>query len=65
MDISGIASAGSAMAQAQTGDAVAILVMKKALEMQAQGALQLVQAAAQSGAANNPAHLGQNVDIRA
>jgi len=60
MDISGIASAGSTLAQAQTGDAVAVLVMKKAMELQAASALQLIQAAT-----SNPEHLGQSIDIRA
>lgn len=63
MDISGIGSLSSALSAAQTGDAVSILVMKKAMEVESQGALQLVQAAAQAGV--NPANLGQNVDVKA
>lgn len=61
MDISGIGSLSSAMSAAQTGDAVAILVMKKAMEIEGQGAMQLVQAATQT---SNPAHLGQSVDVK-
>lgn len=62
MDISGLASAASAASQAQTGDAVAIAVLKKATEIQEDSALQLLQALPQ---VNNPPHLGNSVDIRA
>ena len=47
MDISNVASVAayaSAVSQAQVGDAVAISVLKKALDIQAQGAMQLIQA---------------------
>ena len=64
MDVAGIGSLSSALSATQTGDAVSILVMKKAMEMQGQGALALVQAAAQTSAAN-PGNLGQNVDVKA
>lgn len=63
MDIAGVASLSTALSQAQTGDAVSTLVLKKAMEIQAQSALQLLQAVPQPG--NNPAHLGQNVDVTA
>lgn len=63
MDVPGIGSLSSALSAAQTGDAVAVLVMKKAMELEGQGALQLVQAAAQATA--NPPNLGQNIDVKA
>ncbi|HPU80161.1 YjfB family protein, partial [Accumulibacter sp.] len=53
MDVSGIASVATEMSQARTVDAVQIAVLKKALDIQAQGAMQLVEAAAQV-IPNNP-----------
>ncbi len=52
MDISSVGSVSSALSQAKTGDAVAITVLKKAMELQAQGALQLIQALPQPAAIN-------------
>jgi hypothetical protein len=63
MDVSSIGSASAALSQAQTGDAVATLVMKKAMDIQAQSALQLLQALPQ--VANNPPNLGNSIDVRA
>jgi hypothetical protein len=52
------------MSQARTGDAVSVTMLKKALDLQGQAALQLLQAATQSmPAANNPPHLGNNINI--
>lgn len=62
MDLASVATLSSAMSQAQTADAVATLVLRKALDFQAQSALQLLQAVP---AANNPPHLGNAVDVRA
>lgn len=65
MDISStssVSSATSALAQAKTGDAVGISMLKKALDIQAQSAVQLIDAAAQAGK-SNPPHLGQQVDV--
>lgn len=62
MDVASIASLSTEMAQARTSDAVAMLVLKKTLDLQAESALQLLQAVP---AANNPPHLGNAVDIRA
>ena len=63
MDVSSVASLSSSVAQMKTGDAVGISVLKKAMEIEAQGALQLLQAL--PPAANNPPHLGNKVDVRA
>ncbi|PKO87796.1 MAG: putative motility protein [Betaproteobacteria bacterium HGW-Betaproteobacteria-12] len=63
MDVGSIGSLSTALSQARTGDAVAVLVMKKAMDVQAQSALQLLQALPQP--ASNPANLGNSVDVRA
>lgn len=61
MDIAGMGGLSSAVAQAGTGDAVGTLVLKKALDMQAQSAVQLIQALPKP---SNPSHLGNGVDVR-
>lgn len=66
MDVTAIASLATEMSQARTADAVSTAVLKKALDLQAQGAAQLVQAATQSmQAINNPPHLGNRIDLMA
>jgi hypothetical protein len=44
MDVSAIASAATALSQARVADAAGTLVLKKALDIQAASALQLLQA---------------------
>lgn len=61
MDISGIAAVATGLSQAQTANSVQLAVFKKALDVEAQGALQLVQAAAQV-IGSNPANMGNQVD---
>jgi len=61
MDISGIGKIPTTVSQAGTGDAVAISVMKKTLEIQAQNAAQLIQSIPLPST-NNPAHLGNSVN---
>ena len=61
MDISSVGSISAAVSQAQTGDAVGIAVLKKAIDLQAQGALQLIQAIPQL-AANSPPNLGNGIN---
>ena len=61
MDVSEIAATATATSQARTADAVQLAVLKKALDIQAQGAMQLVQAASQV-IPNNPPNLGNRVD---
>jgi hypothetical protein len=63
MDISTVGSLSSALSQAQTGDAVNTLVLKKALDLQAQAAAQLVEALPE--VPNNPPNLGNAVDVTA
>ncbi len=63
MDVSAIAAVATQMSQSRTEDAVALTVLKKALDLQAQGAAQLVQAAMQSmQTISNPPNLGNQVD---
>ena len=64
MDVSGIASVATDMNQTRTADAVQVAVLKKAMDIQAQGALQLVQSASQV-TSNNPPNLGNHVDTQA
>ncbi|MDD2884003.1 MAG: putative motility protein [Dechloromonas sp.] len=63
MDLSAIGSLSSALSQSQTGDAVNTLVLKKALDLQAQAAAQLVQAL--PAVSSNPPNLGAAVDVKA
>jgi hypothetical protein len=57
-------SIGSLASQTgQAPDAVNIAVLRKAIDMQADAAAQLIEALPQ--AANNPPNLGQNIDLRA
>ena len=62
MDISSLGSLTSALTQAQTGDAVGTLVLKKAMNIEEQNALQLLQALPQ--VPNNPPNLGNSIDIK-
>jgi hypothetical protein len=61
MDVAGIAATSTAMSQIRFAEAAQIAVLKKALELEGQGALQLVQAVAQV-TYNNPPNVGGNVD---
>jgi hypothetical protein len=62
MDIANVGSLSTALSQAKTGDAVGTLMLKKALDMQAQNAAQLIQAIPQP---SNPPNLGNSVDVKA
>lgn len=62
MDTLSIAALATDLSQAKTAQAVQLTVLKKAMDIEAQGAMQLVQAAAQATQANNPPHLGNRVD---
>ena len=58
MDVSSIASMATVVSQVQTAQAVEISVLKKAMEIEKQTAMQLMQALP-----SNPPHLGNNVDL--
>lgn len=60
MEISGIAAMATEMSQTKNIQAVQIAVLKKAMDMQGQSALQLVLSATQP---SNPANLGNGVDV--
>lgn len=61
MDTGNVGSVSAALSQAKTGDAVAIMVLKKANDIQAQSAMQLIQALPQP-AGNNPPNLGNSIN---
>ncbi|MGE5472082.1 MAG: YjfB family protein [Bacteroidota bacterium] len=63
MDVSSIGSLSSALSQASAGDAAGNLVLKKAMEVEAQSAAQLLQALPPPS--SNPQHLGNSVDVKA
>ncbi len=63
MDVSSLGSLTSALASGQSGDAVSTLVLKKAMDIQAQNAAQLLEAL--PPVTNNPPNLGNNVDVKA
>ncbi|MBK6357786.1 MAG: YjfB family protein [Betaproteobacteria bacterium] len=60
MDVGAIASVATEMSQVETAQAVQIAVLKKAMDIEANSALQLLQAIP-----SNPPHLGNNVDALA
>ncbi|MEC3766419.1 MULTISPECIES: YjfB family protein [Cupriavidus] len=45
-------------------DPVSLLMLRKSLDMQAQGMAALLQAMPQPVAASNPPHLGQTIDVK-
>ena len=61
MNISSVSQTASAASQVATGEAVAVMVLKKTLELQSQSALQLIAALPQP-ATNNPPNLGNSVN---
>jgi len=63
MDVTSVGSSSAALSPAQTGDDVSMLVMKKAIDIQAQSAMQLLQALPQ--VASNPPNLGNAIDVKA
>ncbi|MDH5300317.1 MAG: YjfB family protein [Gammaproteobacteria bacterium] len=53
------------LSQQKVGDAVGVQVAKKAMDIEAQNAITLVQSAAQAAPSKSAteAHLGQNLDL--
>jgi len=62
MDTVSIAALASDISQTRVQGAVQLAVLKKAMDIEAQGAMQLVQAAVQA-MPNNPPNLGNGVDV--
>ena len=58
MDVGAIASVATEMSQVQTTQAVQLAVLKKAMAIEEQSAMQLLQALP-----SNPPNLGNNVDV--
>jgi hypothetical protein len=61
MDVTAIAAVATEMSQVRTANAAQIAVLKMAMDVEAQGAMQLVAAAAQA-TTGNPPNLGNQVD---
>lgn len=64
MDISEIASLATSMSLSRNAEAVQLTVLKKAMDINAQGGMQLIQAAS-AVVPSNPPHLGNRIDIYA
>ena len=62
MDTSSIAALATEVSQARVADAVQIAVLKKAINIGASSALQLLEALPEPVPLSNPAHLGNGVD---
>ncbi|MBY0572778.1 MAG: YjfB family protein [Undibacterium sp.] len=68
MDINGIASISSSLANVGVSQQVSIAVLKKALDVSEEGAVALIEAIPNSGAntvPNLPPNLGRNVNTTA
>ncbi|WP_394808257.1 YjfB family protein [Nitrosomonas sp.] len=66
MDVAGIANLATAMADASTNQAVGIAVLKKAIDINAAGALALIEALPDINSTQNlPAHIGKNINTTA
>ena len=64
MDTTGIAALATSMSQERTTEAVQLSVLKKAMDINAQNGLQLIQGASKV-APNNPPNLGNLIDTLA
>jgi hypothetical protein len=64
VDVTSLAAVASAMQSRQVGDAVAVSVLRKALDAQAAGAVALLQALPQPAPAL-PANLGNHLNVTA
>ena len=62
MDTVSLAAMASDISQTRLQGAVQLAVLKKAIDIEAQGAMQLVQAAVEA-TPNNPPNLGNAVDV--
>jgi hypothetical protein len=64
MDVDNIASVATGLTQQATVGAVGVLVLKKAMQIQADSAAALIEALP-APSSNLPAHLGQNINTTA
>ncbi|MES2104601.1 MAG: YjfB family protein [Pseudomonadota bacterium] len=66
MDVTGIASLATTMADVGTSQAVSIAVLKKALDVSAESATALIEAIPDNPSISNlPSHLGRNINTTA
>ncbi len=66
MDVTNIASIATSLSNAKTSQDVSTAVLKKAMDISAQGALALIQAIPSNPSSQNlPSHLGQNINTTA
>ncbi|MEQ1719894.1 MAG: YjfB family protein [Nitrosomonas sp.] len=66
MDVTGIANTATAMNDVKTDQAISIAVLKKAMDINAAGALALIEAIPENSPIQSlPPHLGQNINTTA
>ena len=66
MDVSGIASAATTLSEASVQQAAGTAMLKKAIDINAENAMALINAIPDSTATQNlPSHLGQHVNTTA
>lgn len=66
MDVTGIASLSTTLADVGTSQAVSIAVLKKALDISAESATALIEAIPDNKSIPNlPSHLGRNINTTA
>ena len=63
MDVSNLGSIATQMSQFQLGDSVQTAVLKKAMDIEKQLGLQMLETLPQD-APGNPPHLGNTIDVR-
>jgi hypothetical protein len=64
VEISSIANFATRLSLNKTSEAVELAVLKKAIDIQAEGALALIEALPQATPGSNlPANLGQHIDV--
>ncbi len=66
MDVNGISSAATALSAANTQREVSTAVLKKAIDLGAEGAISLIEAIPDNASSQNlPSNLGRNVNTTA
>lgn len=66
MDVSSIASVATNLSNASTSQAISTAVLKKSIDLSAEGALALIQAIPDNHSTQNlPANIGQNINTTA
>lgn len=63
MDTTAIAALATQLSQTQTAAAVSVTVLRKAMDIQAEGALQLINAVPSPAQPSSPPHLGNAIDV--